>query len=250
MNKVTELRDLLARLELSPKEIDIYTFLYKNGSQACATIAKRINVNRTSIYHSLEKLEEKGLVFSYKKHKITYYSLCDLEKAIMQINMKHDTVKSQKDALLKISELAIDQFGEAGENISDIQHIEFSSNAEKILYRKDIMSNHESICHYYAPTEKKTLTPASYSYAPQTAQNPKLRILCPQDTAHIVHSRFHTDVSHSVKSSVAFPFPENTDVMIAGEQIIVFESDSAFVLQSAQLAQMFQSVFDQFWYSA
>jgi sugar-specific transcriptional regulator TrmB len=62
---VTEnIRNILEDFGLTEKEIEIYIFISKHGSQRSGEIAKGVKTHRTEVYRMLKSLQSKGLVYS------------------------------------------------------------------------------------------------------------------------------------------------------------------------------------------
>lgn len=100
-----KIEHLLSVLNLSSKEIKIYIFLLYHGSQAGSVIAKHIKISRTTIYHTLNKLQKKGFIVSFKKNNITFFSISNLDRVIYMINTQKSVINIQSDAISKILEI-------------------------------------------------------------------------------------------------------------------------------------------------
>ncbi len=65
---------VLTDLGLSEKEAQVYLALLEIGSQPVSTVAKSAGINRTTCYVILEELGQKGLVSSFIRANIKYFS--------------------------------------------------------------------------------------------------------------------------------------------------------------------------------
>ena len=90
--------ELLKKLGLNSKQIDVYLALLELGSQPASVIAKKISLPKSTVLFLLDQLLEKGIVLkSYKgKTQFFYAEVEDLSKAIKQ------SQKSQNDALSEL----------------------------------------------------------------------------------------------------------------------------------------------------
>ena len=93
--KTVDMLDLLKKLGLNSKQIDVYLALLELGSQPASVIAKKINLPKSTVLFLLDQLDQKGIVLkSYKgKTQFFYADIKDLSKSIKQAQ------KIQNDAL-------------------------------------------------------------------------------------------------------------------------------------------------------
>lgn len=78
----------LQYLGLSEKEARIYELLASTEALSAATIAKRTDIKRASVYEVLQGLEKKQLISSFKKHGHMYFYIDTPEKLILQYQTK------------------------------------------------------------------------------------------------------------------------------------------------------------------
>jgi len=69
MNKLNEVKKALDLLGLSSNAVKFYLASYKFGSASVGSIAKLINIDRSSAYLALGQLEDKGLIDEEKNSK-------------------------------------------------------------------------------------------------------------------------------------------------------------------------------------
>jgi len=74
-----ELLPVLTNIGLTDKEAKVYLSLIELGTSVVSNIANKAKINRVTTYDILEKLKEKGLVSSFSKQKISYFSPADPE---------------------------------------------------------------------------------------------------------------------------------------------------------------------------
>lgn len=97
--------NLLESLGLSKKEANMYLKLLEIGAEPVSIIAKNCNLNRTTTYHVLQELSEKGLVNSFIKRKILHYNANSPEQFLVYIKEKKEKLK--KDEILLLNNLNI-----------------------------------------------------------------------------------------------------------------------------------------------
>lgn len=78
----------LQYLGLSEKEAKVYELLADTEALSAATIAKRTDIKRASVYEVLQGLEKKQLISSFKKHGHMYFYIDAPEKLVLQHQTK------------------------------------------------------------------------------------------------------------------------------------------------------------------
>lgn len=78
----------LLQLGFSEKEAQVYEQLTLSEALTAATLARRTNIKRASIYEVIYGLEKKNLLGSYRKHKTQYFYIDAPEKLILQHQSK------------------------------------------------------------------------------------------------------------------------------------------------------------------
>ncbi|MBD3360629.1 hypothetical protein GF366_02380 [Candidatus Peregrinibacteria bacterium] len=74
------IQKILTEIGLSEKETQVYLALLQLEHTTVQWIAKKTNLNRTTIYDILESLQKKGLVRFYVKDKTRYYIAAEPER--------------------------------------------------------------------------------------------------------------------------------------------------------------------------
>lgn len=87
---MSNINTALKTLDLNPKQIETYTTLLQLGQCTASTLAKKLNINRTTLYSILKVMQQRGLISNYKKESATYFSALSpdllLEKARRKLN--------------------------------------------------------------------------------------------------------------------------------------------------------------------
>ncbi len=95
-------QEKLREIGFSGSEASVYMELLKIGPQAVSTIAKRLGINRTTIYSILKSLEERGLVASYKNGSVKYFLSNDPNCLVGYLDRKCRTFDYYRKELLSI----------------------------------------------------------------------------------------------------------------------------------------------------
>ena len=89
-----DLRYPLETYGLSQKEIDVYLTLLPLGNVTIKDITRKLGYPRSTIYHLLEYLTNKGLVASIVNKGVTYYTATEPEKLKDQLQEKERLIES------------------------------------------------------------------------------------------------------------------------------------------------------------
>lgn len=99
-----KIEQILTDLGLIDKEPDVFLALLKvDGIQPASVIAKRADLNRTTVYKTLIKLAKMGLVTKTMQHGITAFFIEDPEKRLETlVEKKRKSVDRLNDHLLAV----------------------------------------------------------------------------------------------------------------------------------------------------
>lgn len=89
-----DVRYALESYGLAQKEISVYLELLPLGSVRLNEVSKRLGYPRSTVYHILEYLVNKGLVASIIKKGVTYYSASDPDKLKDQLIEKQKLIET------------------------------------------------------------------------------------------------------------------------------------------------------------
>ncbi len=98
-----KLQTLLQRFGLKPKEAAIYLAALELGSGSVQKIAEKAGVVRSTTYEILETLREKGLVSTFLKKHVRYFSAEDPDQVWEWAQRKVDILKEAVPELTKLA---------------------------------------------------------------------------------------------------------------------------------------------------
>lgn len=123
-----EIRKSLIELECTPKEIEVFVCLCNLGAQPGAVIAKNTNLNRTTTYHLLGKLEEKGFVYASKESSTTFFHLNNISEAVHELEREKRKLRKKRESLFKVSKFLHRHVGE--QNLVNMKFREYTGTPE------------------------------------------------------------------------------------------------------------------------
>jgi sugar-specific transcriptional regulator TrmB len=98
------IRELLKKLELSDKEVEIYLALFEQGKTTPARLSRITRINRSTVYAVLEQLKERGLVIKDITTKILYFSPTPTDDVENIFCKEQENLKEKKKIVLKLAE--------------------------------------------------------------------------------------------------------------------------------------------------
>lgn len=78
----------LIDIGLSKNEAKVYLTLIEMGNASILDISKRNKVHRTNIYDALDRLKQKGFVFTFTKNNKNYYEAADPDRILNYLKEK------------------------------------------------------------------------------------------------------------------------------------------------------------------
>lgn len=92
----------LQKIDLTEKEIAVYTSLLEHGNSTASEISNYSLLNRTTVYDNIKILLKKGLVYSFLKREIKYFTAATPEKLLDILNKDLQKKQIIKNDLLEI----------------------------------------------------------------------------------------------------------------------------------------------------
>ena len=89
----------LEEIGLTASESKIYLVLLEQGASLAGTISRNTGIHRRSVYDSIERLIQKGLVSYIKKNNRKYFEAADPERLIEILHKKEEDVKEMMPQL-------------------------------------------------------------------------------------------------------------------------------------------------------
>ena len=133
-----ELMSALKEFGLSENEIKVYLSLIKLGESTAQSIAKNSNLPRTTVYHLLESLIQKGLVGSVVKESKKYFQASNPKKLIETLDEKKKLINEIIPELNSISKTVKEK--------PKVTVYEGLRGIRSIL--KDVLEERKEIFHY------------------------------------------------------------------------------------------------------
>jgi len=232
MNIEMNIEKSLSEYGLNKREIDVYLSLLELGASSVTTIANKSKIQRTTTYHVLKTLKEKGLIGIIKKDNKTFFEAAHPSKFIASLKEKETNIRKILPKLINLKESAIKK----PEMTLYEGRIGVSSLFEDILNdKKDFVA--------YASTEalEKGLSFSFYSF---TKKRIKLKI-----KAKLILDKAPPVKKHTEYRILNKKF--NTSTVIYGNKIAIFSLNKkepiGIILEDKEIADTQRMVFETMW---
>lgn len=90
VNRQQMIIEALEQVNFSPKEVTIYLALLSLGTAKGGVLAKKTDLNRTTVYDVLDGLLRKGVISKYRKGSQTYFSALDPDRLISYLDREKE----------------------------------------------------------------------------------------------------------------------------------------------------------------
>lgn len=102
MTENKQLIPILTNIGLTEKEAKVYLALLELGTKVVSEISQKARINRVTTYDILEKLKEKGLISSFTKAKVKYFTATDPEMIASNYAQKTKALESSLPELKRL----------------------------------------------------------------------------------------------------------------------------------------------------
>ena len=235
----------LKSLGIDGKEADIYLALLRLKKATIIQLAKNTSIKRTTVYHIIDDLIAKGLVFRYGKDGSKNYVAENPEVALKKmVENSQETVRDVLPDLKKI-------FGSALIH-PEIRIFENENGIKKVL--EDVLASQEKTCRYYVSdfnleefvgksfvdqfVKKRieagihSLSLRSFKYKPEREQE-------------TTHAKQHREVRFMPEGMEMKPYMCIYDNKVA--VISSKEEKLGFIIHSKEFADAQKTIFDMLW---
>lgn len=238
-----DLKFPLEKYGLSEKEISVYLELLPLGAVTINVIAKRLGFPRSTVYHILEYLIQKGLVASIIKKGVTYYSSTSPEK------MTEDLKEKQK-----LIETILPQLKEMKSSIKESSSVEIYEGFEGIhTILSDLVKIKQQV--YYFGGYKKSLE--VLKHLPDYVRNSRIEKKIPAKIVYdpvdelILHTKEYQDVSELrfLKEMEDFPCM----IFIYGDKVSMFSFKTdlvGMIIKNKDFSEAMKMIFFIYWNKA
>ncbi len=236
-------------LELNNTDFTVLQFLNRMGALPVSSLAKRTDINRTTVFSSVKRLKQKGLIYEIPKKGVTFFAVVEKENIVRQAEekLKNEQEKFQKildfTATLEMEKNSLSiapkvAFFEGEEGIINLFQKTLQKNAEqKVFLTLDKIP--EKILHFlktsFIETKKK--------------KNVFSQVLIPQSE----RASFYSSLDQKDNRETRF-VPENslfeTEIIISNNAVALIdfkEGGIGVLIESEGISKTLTTIFDMLW---
>ncbi|MFH1030306.1 MAG: helix-turn-helix domain-containing protein [bacterium] len=234
----------LTKLGLNEKEAKIYLASLELGETFIQRISKKSGVNRTSAYHVIARLKEKGLMRNIVKRKKTYYYAEDPRKIKEELNEKIKKMESILPELLSIA-TAIDKkpkvrFYEGDTGIEEIYKEILSYEGEECLVWASEVGHFAMYKDFFN----------EYFIPERIRRKIWIRMIMPGDEDGKKYKARETNEFRATRLINPTRFPIKSSVNIFGKNkisIVPFNEKIGLIIESEKIYMTIKSIFEMNW---
>ena len=231
--------NVLKKLGLDEKEIQVYLILLRFGTITASKISKETNIDRTTCYRYLNSLINKGLVSNVIQNNVKYFNAAHPEKILKDIKEKESEYQKILPELINISNLPKE------ETTAEIYNGE---NGLKTVL-KEILRNKQDHLVLGDEGHFQEIFPIFFEQFINECKRNKIkeRILCTESVFRKVKKfDYKYSMTKALPSKTVFP----TTTLIYKNKIVLFNWQlpySAIVITNKNLADNYRNYFELLW---
>lgn len=238
-----DLKFPLKEYGLTEKEIEIYLELLPLGSAPLQEVAKRIDSPRSTVYHILNSLSQKGIIAKIVKEKITHYQATDPEK-----------IRDRLEEKMRLVDEILPQLKNLRKSIKEPSSVEIYEGIKGIhTILADVVRVKQQL--YYFGGYKRSLS--VLKHLPNHVRHTRIEKGIPAKMVYdpvdepILHTKEYQDVSELRFLENMKEFPGM--FFIHGDKVSMFSHKTDLVgitMKNKDLAQCMLLIFNTFWKAA
>ncbi len=227
---------------LSENEIKVYITLLKTGESTAQTIAKNANLPRTTTYHLLESLLQKGLVSVVIKETIKYFQPVSPNKLVEILEYKKRLVQETLPELTALAEtIRLKPKAVIFEGTTGIRSIlEDVLEEKKIIYHYgDILSLQDTLQYIFPQYLKK-----------RVERKIPIKIICKREEPH---KELLKSSKKQFREFVFIPhnYPLKSSVFIYSKKVAILslqkESYYGIIIENEDFYETQKNLFELLW---
>ena len=248
------LEKALEDVGLSQKEQRVYLELLKIGTGKAGILAKKTELNRTSVYDVLGSLGRKGIISSYRKGSQTYFSATDPHRLLSYLEQeKADKVASIEANKLRLEAL-LPQFislQDISPNRPKVQFFE-GENGMREAY-EDTLTSREPIRAYANVETMHQGLPNFFPeyYARRAKKKIFIRAICPRNELSAERHKHDQEEMREVRFLPDASLTFSPEINVYNNKMLVASwiEKMAIIIESKELADLQKLTFEMIWQS-
>lgn len=249
--KETSLDHLFEQLGLTPKEIQTFMKLLELGAQPVSVVAKYVGLPRSSMYFTLDKLKEIGLVEEFERSGVKYMRCVSLE----DVGGVFERRQRQLQAALEEFQERLPQFAAIANTLSVAPTVRFIEGVEAVrrMYLQEQTQVNKDWRALYNPDVLRQIVPEMFEQKNYHGDKGQIReVLVDSPVARTWRDTCKIDPTMFVKllpEAVTF----ETDISVSEDRIYMMsvkeDQAAGIAIVHPQMAHQMRMLFDMLWAS-
>lgn len=250
-----KINELLAQINFSPKEKEVYLATLELGEAPVSPIAQRALINRATTYHILNSLIDKGLVAKVDKAKKLHYSALGLEGLETYLNAQRDELEKS----LKVLREGWPEFSAliGSANTKPSVRLFEGKMGLREVFKDQIQGDHKEILTYSIGSKiEPTFGEFIKTYTKQKSRTKMLtKLIAPEEPE--LHEYLKKSYGEKlpklfkVKTVPLEKFPMESEINIYGNKLALISLGekelAAVIIESPSLARSQRLIFELLW---
>jgi len=246
------LNSLFEQLNFNDKEAKVYLALMELGTAKAVQIARKTELNRTSVYDLLESLLNKGVISKYKRGGATFFSALEPKQLITYVDREKEetNIKFEKQKE-KISELLPElislqnifttkpkvQFFEGEKGMREAYEDTLTAK-DSILAYANVETMHEALPNFFPEYYKRRAKDKIY-----------IKAIIPRNKLSIERSKANVEEMRDTRFLPDAKATFSPEINIYNKKILLvsWKEKVAIIIESKELADLQKLTFNLLW---
>jgi len=246
------IKSLLKELNFSERETAVYLALLELGSAKPIEIAKKTDINRTTVYDLLESLMHKGLISKYKKGSSTFFNALDPEKLLAYLDREKEEkakiigrqkkkVKELLPELISLENIATTkprvQFFEGEKGMREAYEDTLTSK-EIILAYANVETMHKGLPNFFPEYYKR-----------RAGKKIFIRAIIPRNKLSIERAKLNQEEMRDTRFLPEDKMTFSPEINIYNNKMLIasWQEKMAIIIESKELADLQKLTFNLLW---
>jgi sugar-specific transcriptional regulator TrmB len=247
------INSLLKQLNFSDKESLVYLALLEIGSGKVNDIAKKTNLNRTTVYDISDSLMQRGLISKYKKGASTYFNALDPKHLLNYLDReqeeKNKEIEKQKNKVQELLPQLVSLQNIYGATKPKVQFFEGEKGMRE-AYEDTLKSKEIILAYANVETMHKGLPNFFPEYYKRRAENKIfIRAIIPRNKTSMDRALKNQEEMRDTRFLPEADMTFSPEVNIYNNKILIasWKEKIAIIIESKELAELQKLTFNLLW---
>jgi len=248
--------EFLAKFGLTKNETEIYLFLLEYGATIASMIGKRLHIKRVTVYASLEAMQRKELVQTFKKNNVTYFQAVSPEEIVSickeKIRRDQELKEQAENALPQLRNLAKSQTKGLFEVKGKMKYYQGIEAVKQLINETLEEGPIEQLCFGINEFHTKHFDDAWIDYTKKRVKvGMAVRSIQPKNKNSVAYKKRDKEELRKTKLIPEKKFTANCELNIIGDMIALFtthgDEPTGTKIYNKEMAETLRNLFEIAW---